>query len=159
VSLPVDWNGLASTAFREDDSEANGSSLALLLEASNRTALMTGDAYPSVVTAAWRRLVRARGVAPRLQLLKLSHHGSSTNTSPALLRLLKPEKLLVSTDGSAYGHPHAETLAWAVHQLGSTEWIFNVASAYATAWAQAAQSAPVPIQVVVGTKHGALIAL
>lgn len=159
VSLPVDWDGLGSVAFREDDSAANGSSLALLLEVGNRAALMTGDAYPSVVAASWRRLVRARGAAPRLQLLKLSHHGSSTNTSPALLSLLRPEKLLVSTDGSAYGHPHAETLAWAVHQLGSTEWIFNVASEYAAAWQRAAKSAPSPLKVITGTNQGALVAL
>lgn len=159
VTQPIDWNSLASTAFKEDDSVANGSSLALLLQADGRTALMTGDAYPSVVASSWRRLVRERGDSIRLQLLKLSHHGSSTNTSPALLALLKPEKLLVSTDGSAYGHPHAETLAWAVRQLGATDWIFNVASEYSAAWHQAAKSAPWPMHVTVGTKRGALIAL
>ena len=159
VSLPVDWHGLGGTAFREDDSEANGSSLALLLEVGGKAALMTGDAYPSVVAAAWRRLVRARGAAPRLQLLKLSHHGSSTNTSPALLGLLRPEKLLVSTDGSAYGHPHAETLAWSVRQLGPAEWIFNVASEYSSAWELAAKTAPAVVKVVTGTKQGVRVAL
>ena len=65
-----------------DSSVANGSSIVLLLEQGRKAAVLTGDAYPSLVLAGWRRLVASRGGAPKLDLLKLSHHGSSTNTSP-----------------------------------------------------------------------------
>ncbi len=134
ASLPIDLASLAQTRFSEDSSVANGSSLALLLEHKGRAALMAGDAYPSVLTAAWRRLCRERGGTIALDLLKLSHHGSSTNTSPQLLALMKPRKLLISTDGSGYGHPHAETLAWALQKIPEVELVFNYANDYSLPW-------------------------
>ncbi|MBB5206373.1 beta-lactamase superfamily II metal-dependent hydrolase [Inhella inkyongensis] len=134
ASIPIDLVSLAKARFAEDSSVANGSSLALLLEHKGRAALMAGDAYPSVLAAAWRRLCRERGGAVGLDLLKLSHHGSSTNTSPQLLGLLKPKKLLITTDGSGYGHPHAETLAWALLQIPDVELIFNYSNEYSLPW-------------------------
>ncbi len=134
ASLPIDLATLAKARFAEDSSVANGSSLALLLEYKGRAALMAGDAYPSVLASAWRRLCRERGETIALDLLKLSHHGSSTNTSPQLLALMKPKKLLISTDGSGYGHPHAETLAWALQQVPDVELIFNYSNAYSLPW-------------------------
>ena len=151
---PIDIDALAAEGFSEDDSVANGSSIALLLERGRKAAVLTGDAYPSLVLAGWRRLVASRGSAPKVGLLKLSHHGSSTNTSPELLRTLRPQRLLVSSDGSAYGHPHAQTLAWAIRELKGLEVAFNYDNEYSRPWAQTAARPRSGFKVRVGDRDG-----
>lgn len=158
ASAPIDVASLARARFSEDSSVANGSSLALLLEHKGRAALMAGDAYPSVVAAAWRRLIRERGGAVALDLLKLSHHGSSTNTSPQLLALLKPKKVLVSTDGSGYGHPHAETLAWALQEIPGVELLFNYSNEYSLPW-KGLSRGRTAAKVRLGAKGGLILRL
>ena len=154
VRLPIDLDDLAARTFEEDVSQANGSSIALLVEHQGRAAVLTGDAYPSVVLKGWRRLVADRGQAPRVDLLKLSHHGSHTNTSPALLRTLKPRRVLISTDGSAYGHPHAETLAWAIKAIKGVELVFNHDNEYSQPWASTAKQPGASFSVRVGSPGG-----
>jgi beta-lactamase superfamily II metal-dependent hydrolase len=151
---PIDIDRLAAEPFSEDDSVANGSSIVLLLEHGRKAALLTGDAYPSLILAGWKRLVASRGRAPKLDLLKLSHHGSSTNTSPELLRSLNPRRVLVSSDGSAFGHPHAETLAWAVRELKGVELLFNYDNEYSRPWAKTAAQARSGFKVRLGGRDG-----
>jgi beta-lactamase superfamily II metal-dependent hydrolase len=134
VATPIDLEALAQARFGEDNSVANGSSIGLLLECKGKSALLAGDAYPSVLAAAWNRLRKERGAEIPLDLLKLSHHGSSTNTSPRLLALLQPRRILISTDGSGYGHPHAETLAWALSQSPQLGLVFNYDNSYSRPW-------------------------
>jgi len=129
---PIDIDRLAAEPFSEDDSVANGSSIVLLLEQGRKAAVLTSDAYPSLVLAGWKRVVASRGSAPRLDLLKPSHHGSSTNALPELLRTLKPRRVLVSSDDSTYGHPHAQTLARAVRELNGVELLFNCDNEYSS---------------------------
>jgi beta-lactamase superfamily II metal-dependent hydrolase len=151
---PIDIDKLAAAPFSEDDSVANGSSIVLLVEQGRKAVVLTGDAYPSLVLAGWRRLVASRGGAPKVDLLKLSHHGSSTNTSPELLRALKPRRVLVSSDGSAFGHPHAQTLAWAVRELKGVELLFNYDNEYSRPWAQTAARQRSGFKVRVGGLDG-----
>lgn len=134
VHTPIDLDALAKARFSEDDSVANGSSIALLLECKGKSALLAGDAYPSVLSAAWKRLYDERAGEIRLDLLKLSHHGSGTNTSPRLLAQLRPRHILISTDGSGYGHPHAETLSWALSQDPHVGLAFNYDNSYSKPW-------------------------
>jgi beta-lactamase superfamily II metal-dependent hydrolase len=159
VALPIDLKTLAAKTFAEDTSEANGSSIALLIEHEGRAVVLTGDAYPSVVLKGWRRLVADRGEAPRVDVLKLSHHGSHTNTSPALLRALKPKRVLISTDGSAYGHPHAETLAWAIKAIECIELVFNHDNEYSQPWASSATRRGAGFKVRVGGPDGVEVEL
>lgn len=153
-AAPIDIDRFAAETFNEDDSVANGSSIVVLLEQGRKSAVLTGDAYPSLVLAGWKRLVASRGNAPKLDLLKLSHHGSSTNTSPELLRTLKPRRVLVSSDGSAYGHPHVQTLAWAVRELNGVELLFNYDNEYSRPWAQTAALPRAGFKVRVGNRDG-----
>lgn len=159
MKLPIDIDGLAARPHAQDDSETNGSSIALLVEHGRRAAVLSADAYPSTVLAGWRRLVASRGRAPRVDLLKLSHHGSSTNTSPELLRTLRPRCVLVSSDGSAHGYPHAETLAWAIRELPGLEIAFNYGNAYSRPWAQAASRPGSGFAVRVGGSEGIAVTL
>ena len=126
----------------------------MLIEHEGRAAVLTGDAYPSVVIEGWRRLTAGRGKAPNVDLLKLSHHGSHTNTSPSLLSTLKPKRVLISTDGSGYGHPHAETLAWAIKAIKGVELVFNHDNEYSQPWASSAQQPSAGFSVRLGGAAG-----
>ena len=84
----------------------NDTSIILLGEANGRRFLLTGDAEDDVDP----RLV-ARGL-PRIDLLKVAHHGSATATSAALLEATRPAIALISVGtGNDYGHPAPSTLA------------------------------------------------
>ena len=84
----------------------NDTSIVLLGEANGRRFLLTGDAEDDVDP----RLV-ARGL-PRIDVLKVAHHGSATATSAALLDATRPGIALVSVGaGNDYGHPAPSTLA------------------------------------------------
>lgn len=99
---------LASSLTKEDTSEANGSSIALLLEHRDKRLLLTGDAFAGDILAAIR-LMGSRTL--EVDALKLSHHGGKKNTSAALLDALACGNYLFSTDGSYYQHPHGESVA------------------------------------------------
>ena len=110
---------LAKSRFEPDDSETNGSSIAFLAEFEDpfdgdrqKRVLFCGDAFSPVVEQSIRLLLAQRG-ADRLPIdaLKLSHHGSKSNTSADLLGLLRCRHFLFSTDGSKHSHPDPETIA------------------------------------------------
>jgi competence protein ComEC len=84
----------------------NDTSIILLGEANGRRFLLTGDAEDDVDP----RLI-ARGL-PRIDVLKVAHHGSATATSAALLDAARPGLALVSVGAdNDYGHPAPSTLA------------------------------------------------
>ena len=118
----------ATEVFVSDDSKANGSSIVLLAEYDGRSALLVGDAYPSLVKRSLAHL--AEGTF-RTGALKLSHHGSKKNTDADLIKAIACPHYLISTDGAIYGHPHhagiARTIASAddgttLHFNYRTEW-------------------------------------
>ncbi len=85
-------------------SEANATSLVLLVEWRGFRALLTGDAYVDVE----RRLAPSVG---DIDLLKVGHHGSNTSTDAAALEVLRPEWAWISVGrGNRYGHPTPEVL-------------------------------------------------
>jgi beta-lactamase superfamily II metal-dependent hydrolase len=114
-----DVEQLAMRPFEPDDSKTNGSSIAFLAEFEDpfdgdreKRVLFCGDAFSPVVEESVRLLLAQRG-ADRLLIdaLKLSHHGSKSNTSADLLGLLRCHHFLFSTDGSRHSHPDSETIA------------------------------------------------
>jgi competence protein ComEC len=85
---------------------ANGASLVLELRFGAFSALLTGDAP---VSSEIRFLPRI--LSPRIQLLKVGHHGSSTSTATALLQRIRPRLALISAGRrNRYGHPHRDVL-------------------------------------------------
>ena len=138
--LQVDvWSG--TPWAHEDVGATNLSSITCLLEHDGKSALFTGDADPSIVLTAWKRLVQERGKPVRLDLLKLNHHGSRKNCSPELVKALKPRKVLVSSDGSIYGHPEKESLSYVVKHSPNVELFFNYDNAYTQAWTDPSEQA------------------
>ena len=47
----------------------------------------------------------------RYKIIKLSHHGSKNNFSPAFIQMVHADTFLVSTNGDFFGHPDKEVIA------------------------------------------------
>jgi beta-lactamase superfamily II metal-dependent hydrolase len=135
----LDIDALAAVPFQPDRSQANGSSIAFLAEFEGRRCLLTGDAFPATLDAAIRRLFDAAG-AGRLLLdaFKPSHHGSRGSLSAELLKLLRCNRYLISTDGSYFQHPHGEAIARTIVHGGERPGLcFNYRNEYTSPWADA----------------------
>jgi beta-lactamase superfamily II metal-dependent hydrolase len=99
-----------AAAVAADGSVPNLSSIALLVELGGRSILLTGDARADqvlegmgeagVLDAAGRRHV---------SILKMPHHGSIRNVSPAFLAAVTADTYVISADGR-YGNPDYEAL-------------------------------------------------
>lgn len=72
--------------------------------------LFLGDAWAEDVVSKLKPLQTA--FAPIIfDAIKVSHHGSSRNTSVELLSIADSPCFLVSSDGTGHGHPDFEVLA------------------------------------------------
>lgn len=131
----IDAEALASQREVTDDSEANGSSIALLAEYDGRSILLGADAWPQVLSASIQRLLKERGKT-RLPVsaVKVPHHGSKKNLTKDLLGLLDCEKFLISTNGSRFKHPDAEAIARIVTHRDGVKLYFNAESTYTKPW-------------------------
>ena len=109
----IDVEDLAEQPFKPDDSEANGSSIALLAEYGGKTLLLGADAFSPVLETSLRRLLRETGrTRLRVDACKIPHHGARANNGPGFLSLLDCQEFLLSSNGShGYHHPHRETVA------------------------------------------------
>jgi len=128
LAAPIE--ALARRDFDEDDSPANGSSIALLFECAGRRLLLAGDAHPSVIVEGLRELGYSAQSPLVLDALKLSHHGSRANTSDELLSMIRCDRYLISTNGKSFNHPDKECLArviWANQERPDTVLYFNYA--------------------------------
>jgi hypothetical protein len=98
-----------------DHSEANGSSVAFLVEFQGHRLLLSGDAFPEVLRVSldrWRHDQPDRPPRVRLDAFKLAHHGSSRNITPQLLAAMSCRHYLISTNGAGRAkHPDVETIA------------------------------------------------
>jgi len=128
---PPDVETLVGEPFNEDTSEANGSSIAVLAEYAGKRALLTGDAYPSVLL---RSLQRHDPGTIELDLFKLPHHGSDGNIAEQLLRKVRAKRYLVSTNGSRYNHPDKAAIARVVKFGCAPELIFNYKTKFNRMW-------------------------
>ncbi|MFD7491735.1 ComEC/Rec2 family competence protein [Streptomyces sp. NPDC059832] len=86
--------------------EPNDASVTLYVRAGGLTLLLLGDLEPP----AQQGLLRRYPVLPRVDVLKVAHHGSAYQ-DPALLRSAHPRLALVSVGkDNPYGHPAARTV-------------------------------------------------
>ncbi|MCP3414238.1 MBL fold metallo-hydrolase [Bradyrhizobium brasilense] len=130
---PPDIPTLARARFCEDRKEANGSSIAFLLEYGDIRVLFAADSFPGRILASLGRLTCSKPV--KLNAYKLSHHGSKKNNSSDLLRSVSCSTYLISTDGSYSGHPDAEALARVLVSGGPNPLlIFNARTKFTTRW-------------------------
>ena len=96
----------------DDSSEANGSSIAFLVEYGDATVLLSADAFPAVISRSLDRLRAERALdrAVDLDAWKISHHGSRNNTDAPMLRRARCRNFVVSTNGARFRHPDRETI-------------------------------------------------
>ena len=86
--------------------DANATSLVLLVRYGEFEALLTGDAPVDVEEAILNDL------PSDLEVLKVGHHGSNTSTSALLLARTSPELAVISVGArNRYGHPHADVVS------------------------------------------------
>lgn len=129
-----DVEALASTPFDEDRAPANGSSISLLAEFDSKHLLLGADADPATLELAIDRLV---GPGKRISLtaFKLPHHASKHNVSVELLKRVRCEKYLVSTNGAQFKHPDREAIARVIKHGGASPVIyFNYNTTFNAVW-------------------------
>lgn len=100
----VPWAEFDDEDFIEDNSSTNRSSIVLYIQAisSGKTAIFAGDSIPAEIL----NIVPLRR---HLDLLKIPHHGSKSNTNKLLIQRL-PAKRYIITAGSRSKKPHKKTL-------------------------------------------------
>ena len=97
--------------FYEDNDEVNGSSIAFILEYENKRIMFLGDCHPSVIEEELKKMGFDENNKIKIDLMKISHHGSKGNTSSGLLKIIDCNKFLICTNGKRFNHPDKEVLA------------------------------------------------
>jgi competence protein ComEC len=92
--------------------ESNENSLCVLFESEKCVILITGDRG-----ALGETVLMHETTLPDVDLLVAGHHGSKHSTSEELLRITRPETVLISVGDNAYGHP-AESLLARLERFG-----------------------------------------
>lgn len=130
-----DINLLANEVFTTDTAVANGSSIAFIAEFEGVSILLAADAHPDVLIDSLGKLLAGTGAEKiRLDAVKVSHHGSSHNTSNELLALIDCPKWLVSTNGNYFKHPSPSTIARLIKMGNAREIVFNYRSDETAVW-------------------------
>jgi hypothetical protein len=107
-----DVPALAAVPFQQDDKEANCTSIAFVAEFDKKRIMLCGDANSEVIERRLRPFADAEGGRFKIDLLKVSHHGSRKNSSPKLFKMIDCTRFAFSTDESRnHGHPHPELIA------------------------------------------------
>ena len=104
----IDFNGLEIEVLgpQKEYKDFNNNSIVLKVNAGETAFLFTGDAEE----AAEKDMLQAGGNM-QADVLKVSHHGSSTASSRAFLQAVQPSYAVISVGaGNSYHHPEEETL-------------------------------------------------
>ncbi len=108
LSIKVLWPNATGQDFQSlpgDGSEINNSSIALLIMTRDLSLFTAGDIEPPV-----QEIITNSGDLTPVDVLKVSHHGSSYQYLP-MLDLLKPKVALISVGaGNRYGHPSPDLI-------------------------------------------------
>lgn len=100
VTVLAPWDSLLKE-------EVNAASIILHLEYKDLQALFTGDAPGRIEKEILKDIV-----GQKINILKVSHHGSNSSSYADFMSALRPEVAIISVGASnSYGHPHPDTLA------------------------------------------------
>lgn len=137
---PLDRKSLERLAepTTPDTSEANGSSIAFIIEYEKRRALLGADAHADVLVQSLRAYGDSVGEdRVRLDLVKLPHHGSMANVNTDLIDIIDAQRYLVSTNGDNFGHPdHAALARVIVASKRSPTFYCNYRTPVTVAWSE-----------------------
>lgn len=119
----VDRGKLEELAFADDRPEKtimgdlfNSSSIAFVLKTFDLNILFLGDSHPDLI----KKQMELAGYSSKklkVDIVKISHHGSKNNTVNDILNMIDCEKFIISTNGgsSTHTHPDRETIARIIH--------------------------------------------
>lgn len=107
---------LSHIEFEEDSSVSNGSSISFVFENNNKKLLFLADSHPSLILESLKKHYSEDDFPIEFDIIKISHHGSVTNTSKELLEAIDSKNYIISSDGSKFGHPDIETIARIVNR-------------------------------------------
>lgn len=114
VAYETDYNQtisrLLENNYTENGTLANKSSIAFFFSYKDKKILLMGDAFPSVIETNIRKLGYNESNKLKLEVVKVSHHGSKNGMSPGLLNIIECDRFVISTNGSN-GLPSKECLA------------------------------------------------
>jgi beta-lactamase superfamily II metal-dependent hydrolase len=85
-------------------SNINDTSLIILAVYGDSRILLTGDASATVQE-------KILADIPRVDILKLSHHGSKTGVSKPIIDYIKPKYVTITVGNNSYGHPSVTALS------------------------------------------------
>lgn len=110
-SSDINIEDLIKENFIEDDTATNGSAIAFIIENKDFKFLFLADSHPSIIVKNLKKHYKEEEFPIKFDLIKIAHHGSKSNTSPELLKLIDSEKYIFSTNGLIHNHPDKETIA------------------------------------------------
>lgn len=122
----IPFDELAKRDFKPDKSLEedyfNNSSIAFILECPDFKGLFLGDTCPETIITSLKAFEYTKENPLKVDIVKVSHHGSKNNTSNELLELIQCKKFVISTHGGkgSTKHPDRETIARIVAQPNIT---------------------------------------
>lgn len=147
-----DVDSLADTKFTEDDTVANGSSIAFGLSYGGKRILCGADAYPSRLL---RSLTALHGESPfKFDVVKLPHHGSANNVSIEFVEAMVCPQYVFSSSGARFKHPSMPAVARVVRHGGNPNLVFNYRSEFNEVWDNLLIQANFPYTVEYGDQEG-----
>lgn len=134
----IDIEALDEEEFLDDPSEANGASIAFIIEYKNRKILLSGDAHEDLLVKNLKNLGSSVSNPIELDVFKVPHHGSKYNISKELLNLMKCDHYLLATNGNYFKHPHKVAMARLIKYGTADSTIsFNYKTNYTEIWKNA----------------------
>jgi len=129
-----DWNKsikeLVANPEYLDEEEANGSSIAFILDYKRKKFLFLGDAHIDLIADSLTALGYSKENPLEVEFIKLSHHGSKGNINNDFLSLVKSrEFIILANSKTTHKHPDKETMVKIINQyrgiFSSIEFIFT----------------------------------
>lgn len=90
----------------QDSGNDNDNSVVGLLKVTNQNFLLMGD----VTSEMEQKLVWRKILHNKVDVLKVSHHGSAEGTSEELLNTVRPTEAIISVGKNSFGHPTKQVL-------------------------------------------------
>lgn len=121
--------------LKTDQSAANGSCIAFLAEFDGKSCLFLADAHHKIITESVKKLIPEGETRLKVDAVKVSHHGSKSNISKALMEVIDAKHFLVSTNGAKFSHPNAPAIEAIIQgSLQDPKLWFNYSTEQTTIW-------------------------
>ena len=129
----ADWSVSLSTLVENvddddlDEGGPNSQSIVILVECENKRVLLPGDCTPNELYEALHIYNHEYGSPLKLDLMKLSHHGSLRNITKSIISETECSNFFISTNKNMkYFFPHKETIAKLICYRNNVEKTINI---------------------------------